>query len=105
MLEMSRQQLGMKDKKLSEEKQRRAEAFEAYVKETDVYYFDIVDYLDADLKAVFKDVVKQFNRDLMKENFELKDKLSLYENEGDPDLPQKMVMLLLMKGHTPSKIV
>ena len=50
-----------------------------------MYYFDIVDGLDPELKLIFKECIKRFQRDLLTENFSLKERLLAYENPNDPD--------------------
>ena len=66
--------------------QRRQRLLEM-MRATEVYYFDIVDGLEEDLKAILKDVVKQMNRDLMSQILELQDRLAIYEGkEGDEGL-------------------
>jgi len=90
-----------------EAERRRMEDFAACVRDTEVHYFDIIDYLEPEMKEILKDCVKQFNRDLMKENYDLRDKLALYEGRADSkvDLVERMIVLLLGQGTNPAKIL
>jgi hypothetical protein len=68
---------------------------EEYILETEVYYFDIVDGLDPELKEIFKECFKRFQRDLLTENFNLKEQLSVFTDPNDPDGPRKLLWYLI----------
>merc|ERR1719352_1840184 len=82
------------------------EEFEREVRETGVHYFNIVEYLEPELKTIMKDSVKQFNRQVMLENFNLRDRLALHEGtNGDDGLAERLITLLMSKGISPGAIV
>mmetsp|Transcript_50339 Transcript_50339/g.79753 ORF Transcript_50339/g.79753 Transcript_50339/m.79753 type:complete len:1647 (-) Transcript_50339:116-5056(-) len=107
LLGMAKEQMALaRQRTLEDHERKRMEEFERQVRETDVHYFNIVDYLEPELKGIMKDAVKQFNRHLMLENFSLKDMLALYEgSNGDAGLPERLISLLMSKGTTPAQIV
>lgn len=108
LLDMAKEQMALARGKPPTEdaEKKRMEEFERQVKEADVHYFNIVEYLEPELKGIMKDAVKQFNRDLMMENYNLRDRLALHEGtEGEEGLPERLMTLLMGKGTSPSEIV
>lgn len=107
LLSMAKEQMALaRGGRLQEADKKRMEDFERQVRETDVHYFNIVEYLEPDLKHIMKDAVKQFNKDLMLENYNLKDRLALHEgSDGEEGLAERMITLLMSKGTTPAQIV
>eukprot|EP00928_Gymnodinium_smaydae_P012135 TRINITY_DN14414_c0_g3_i1.p1 TRINITY_DN14414_c0_g3~~TRINITY_DN14414_c0_g3_i1.p1 ORF type:complete len:1551 (-),score=362.06 TRINITY_DN14414_c0_g3_i1:28-4617(-) len=105
ILEMARQNMMMGRGALDEANLKRRLAFEKYVKETEVYYFNICDYLEPDLKEIMKEACKQFHRDLMKEIFELRERLALHEGGDGDDFIERLLMMLINKGISTSRIL
>jgi len=108
MLEMARQHMMMGKGGIDDIEAKRRARFEQMVKETEVHYFDIVDTLDPELKGLLKDAVKQFNKELMREIFELRDRLALHEGGDDGDIQgliERLLIMLMGKGISPSQIV
>lgn len=106
LLEMARQHMLLGRSHIDEATAAKMERFRKVVAETEVYYFTICEYIEPELKGIMVDAVKQFHMDLMRDNFELRDRLALYEGAGgDEGLAEKMIHLLLNKGVSPAKIL
>jgi len=108
LLSMAKEQMALArgGSRLDETERKRMEDFEREVTETDVHYFNIVEYLEPELKTIMKDAVKQFNRGLMLENYNLRDRLAIHEGtEADEGLAERLITLLMGKGTTPAEIV
>lgn len=108
LLSMAKEQMALARgvNRLEEADRKRMEEFEREVRDTDVHYFNIVEYLEPELKTIMKDALKQFNRHLMLENFNLRDRLALHEGtEGEEGLAERLITLLMGKGSSPADIV
>jgi len=82
----------------------KREMEEKIVLETDVHFYDAIEGLCADMKHICKKQTKAYNKHLILENHDLKQKLRMYEDPSDPNIVQKMVNMILENGTGPDEI-
>eukprot|EP00927_Polykrikos_kofoidii_P013970 TRINITY_DN16090_c0_g2_i1.p1 TRINITY_DN16090_c0_g2~~TRINITY_DN16090_c0_g2_i1.p1 ORF type:complete len:1650 (+),score=397.55 TRINITY_DN16090_c0_g2_i1:242-5191(+) len=106
ILEIARQQMAMQKNAMDDTTIKKMAEFERMVRETEVYYFDTCETLEPELKGLLKEAVKHFNRDLMRELFELRDRVALLDGgSADEGLIERLITLLMGRGYQPEQIV